>query len=141
VVGPGVPKGQKLSQDVYLQDIMASSLEVAGIEKPSYVEFNSFMDLVKGKTDKGNYDAIYGAYVHWQRMIRKDGFKLLIFPEIDKVLLFDLENDPEEIDDLFGKPEYADKVKGLFKDLIELQKTMGDELDLTPIYKDVLSMK
>ena len=141
VVGPGVPKGQKLDQDVYLQDIMASSLEVAGIEKPSYVEFNSFMGLVKGKTEKGNYDAIYGAYVHWQRMIRKDGFKLLIFPEIDKVLLFDLENDPEEIDDLFGKPEYADKIKSLFKDLIELQNTMGDELDLITLYNEVLAMK
>ena len=141
VVGPDVPKGQKLSQDVYLQDIMASSLEVAGIKKPSYVEFNSFMDLVKGKTQKGNYDAIYGAYVHWQRMIRKDDFKLLIFPEIDKVLLFDLENDPEEIDDLFGKPEYTNKIKSLFKDLIELQKSMGDELDLTPLYNEVLAMK
>lgn len=141
VMGPDVPKGKKLSQDVYLQDIMASSLELAGIEKPSYVQFNSFMDLVKGKTETGNYDAVYGAYVKWQRMIRKDGFKLLVYPKMNKVLLFDLENDPEEINDLSGKPEHAEKVKNLFKDLLDLQKTMDDDLDLTPIYNDVLAMK
>ncbi|MDP4679865.1 MAG: sulfatase-like hydrolase/transferase, partial [Cyclobacteriaceae bacterium] len=141
VVGPGIPKGKKLDQDVYLQDIMASSLKLAGIEKPSYVEFNSFMDLVYGETQTGHYDAVYGAYVHWQRMIRKDGYKLLIFPEIKKVLLFDLENDPKEINDLSANPQFAEKAKTLFKDLIELQKTMGDDLDLNPIYDDLISLK
>lgn len=134
VVGPDVPKGQKLSQDVYLQDIMASSLELAGIQKPSYVGFNSFMDIVKGQKTESHYDAVYGAYVNFQRMIRKDGFKLLVFPKISKVQLFDLKNDPNEITDLSENPEYQEKVRTLFKDLMELQNSMGDELKLDEIY-------
>ena len=137
VVGPDIPKGKRLDQDVYLQDIMATSLELAGIEKPSYVEFNSFKDIIDGKNQKGHYDAVYGAYVNFQRMIRKDGFKLLVYPKINKVLLFDLKNDPEEMNDLAEKAEYADKIKGMFKELIDLQKTMGDELNLNEIYQQL----
>ena len=42
---------------------MATSLELAGIEKPDYVEFNSFLDLAKGNTETSAYKGIYGAYV------------------------------------------------------------------------------
>ncbi|MEQ6120372.1 sulfatase-like hydrolase/transferase [Reichenbachiella sp. MALMAid0571] len=137
VAGPDIPKGKRLDQDVYLQDIMATSLELAGIEKPNYVEFNSFKDIIDGQYQKSHYDAIYGAYVNFQRMIRKDGFKLIVYPKINKVLLFDLKNDPEEMNDLAENEEYADKVKSLFKDLIDLQKTMGDELNLNEIYQQL----
>tara|TARA_R110002033_G_scaffold5091_1_gene22739 strand:- start:31 stop:456 length:426 start_codon:yes stop_codon:yes gene_type:complete len=134
VVGPGIPKGKTLDQDVYLQDIMATSLELAGVEKPKYVEFNSFMDIVNGERTESHYNGIYGAYIDVQRMIRKDGFKLLIYPKIDKVLLFDMENDPNEMKDLSESPEYKEKVKTLFADLLELQKTMEDKLDLNDLY-------
>jgi arylsulfatase A-like enzyme len=69
-----------------------------------------------------------------QRMIRKDGFKLLIYPKIDKVLLFDMEKDPNEMNNLADDLEYKDKIKSLFSDLLELQKTMDDELDLSGLY-------
>jgi arylsulfatase A-like enzyme len=35
LVGPGVPAGEKRDASVYLQDIMATSLELAGAERPS----------------------------------------------------------------------------------------------------------
>lgn len=63
----------------------------------------------------------------------------MVYPKIDKILLFDLENDPEEITDLAGNPEYSGKVNTLFKDLLELQKSMGDELDLTPLYNEMIN--
>ena len=133
VAGPDVPEGQRLDQDVYLQDIMATTLDLAGVEKPDYVDFNSFMDIVKGERETSHYPAIYGAYVDFQRMIRKDGFKLLVYPKLNKVLLFDLVNDPEEMKNLADHPEYAEKVDTLFDELLELQKTMGDDLDLTQV--------
>lgn len=70
-------------------------------------------------------------------MIRKDGFKLLVYPKINKVLLFDLKNDPEEMNDLAEKAEHAGKVKSMFMELIDLQKTMGDELNLDEIYQQL----
>lgn len=138
VMGPNIPKGKRLGQDVYLQDIMATSLELAGVEKPSYVQFNSFMDIINGQNAEGHYDAVYGAYVDYQRMIRKEGFKLLVYPKISKVLLFDMDKDPHEMNDLAGDPEYGDKVRSLFNDLIELQGAMGDKLELGSTYNAVL---
>ena len=134
VMGPGIPKGKRLDQDVYLQDIMATSLELAGVEKPDYVEFNSFMDIIEGERRESHYNGVYGAYMDVQRMIRKDGFKLIIYPKIDKLLLFDMERDPNEMNDLADSAEYREKVKMLFGDLLELQKTMGDRLDLSNLY-------
>jgi len=138
VVGPNIPKGKLLNQDVYLQDIMATTLELAGVEKPDYVQFNSFIDIIEGERKESHYNGVYGAYVDVQRMIRKNDFKLLIYPKIEKVLLFDLKNDPNEMNDLANRPQYAEKVKTLFADLLELQKTMDDKLSLQEIYEKIM---
>ncbi len=136
MVGPNIPRDAKVKTDVYIQDIMATTLEVAGVEKPSYVDFNSFLDIAKGST-RTNYESIYGAYLDVQRMIRKDGYKLLVYPEINKVLLFDLKKDPEEIVDISKEPNYKEKVKTLFQDLILLQQETQDSLDLTRIFENL----
>ncbi|MFT6996215.1 MAG: arylsulfatase A-like enzyme, partial [Maribacter sp.] len=138
VMGPDVPKGQRITQDIYLQDIMATSLDLADVKKPDYVQFKSFKGLLSGKNTKGNYNGVYGAYMNLQRMIRKDGFKLLVYPKIDKVLLFDMKQDPNEINDLATQPQYKENVSTLFKDLMELQKTMNDSLDLQSTYEKVV---
>jgi len=131
-MGPNIPKDKKVNNDIYLQDIMATSLELAAIDKPDYVDFNSFLDQAKGTTTEGNYQEIYGAYIKFQRMIRKDGFKLIVYPRLNQLLLFDLTEDPEEMNDL--SEANPAKVQALFKDLIALQKDMKDELDLQPFY-------
>lgn len=138
ITGPDIPKGKKVDADIYLQDAMATSLELAGVEKPDYVFFNSVIDLAKGNKTESNYDAIYNGYIDYQRMIRKDGFKLLVYPKLGKILLFDLENDPEEMNDLAALPEYQEKVKTLFSDLLNLQKQMNDPLDISEVRKKAI---
>ncbi len=137
VIGPDIPKNKKVDADVYLQDIMATTLELAGIEKPDYVEFSSLLSLAKGTQTKSNYNAIYGCYTKTQRMIRKDGFKLIAYPEANKVLLFDMLKDPQEINNLASKDEFSNKKKQLFDELITLQTEMDDELDLNPLYNAI----
>ncbi|MCG8318129.1 MAG: sulfatase-like hydrolase/transferase [Cytophagales bacterium] len=137
MTGPDIPKGKKLDTDVYLQDIMATSLELAGVKKPGYVEFNSFLGLAKGLSDKSHYKAIYGGYIDLQRMIRKDGYKLVLYPRAKKQLLFDLNNDPDEMQNLADNPDYQSKVEELFNSLIELQKQMNDTLDLKSYYASI----
>jgi arylsulfatase A-like enzyme len=135
IVGPNVPKGNQVDADIYLQDAMATSLDLAGVDKPDYVYFNSIMDLVDGKRKNSNYDAIYGGYVNTQRMIRKDGFKLMVYPKLNKVLLFDMVNDPDEMNDLGDKPEHQERIDTLFTALVSLQKELNDPLDISQIHE------
>lgn len=139
IMGPDIPKGKKVDADIYLQDAMATTLELAGIEKPDYVFFNSILDLVRGDRTSSHYDAIYGAYVDLQRMVRKDGFKLIVYPKLDKVLLFDMENDPEELHDLSENEEHQEKVVTMFQALLQKQHEMGDQLDLAELYGKITS--
>ncbi|KGK30969.1 sulfatase-like hydrolase/transferase [Cellulophaga sp. E6(2014)] len=131
ILGPDIPKNKKTNVDVYFQDAMATSLDLAGIDKPKYIEYNSFLNIAKEKESKSSYDAIYGAYLDVQRMIRKNGYKLMVYPKIKKILLFDLKNDPEEMNDISKLPEEQKRIKTLFLDLQKLQKEMDDPLDIS----------
>ncbi len=130
MAGPGIPAGKKVEADVYLQDIMATSLELAEIPKPTYVNFHSLLPLALGETTEGPYPEIYGCYVDSQRMIRKDGYKLIVYPKIGKVRLYHVAEDPEEMRDLAGDEAQRERVKGLLQDLRQLQEKMGDELEI-----------
>lgn len=137
VMGPNIPKNKKIDADVYLQDIMASALDLAGIEKPHSVEFKSLIPLIKGEVSS-NYDAIYGCYEFRQRMIRKDGYKLIVYPRVPVVRLFNLKNDPFEKKDLAAIEGYQKKKKELFNDLVALQQQMGDTLNLKDVFPELV---
>ena len=135
VSGPDIPRNKCIIHPVYYQDIMASSLELAEIPKPKSVAFKSFLSLIKGNEASSSYpEGIYGAYMDSQRMIRKDEYKLVIYPKIKKILLFDLKNDPLEQYDISNEFQYKNTVKNLFQSLILLQQKYNDSLDLNYIF-------
>ena len=135
VNGPGIPAGRKNDTPVYLQDIMPTTLELAGARKPDHVQFNSLMPLIDGRR-KTTYDAIYGGYLKSQRMITAGGYKLLLYPNYKKVLLFNLKEDPLEMTDLAERPEHKPLIRKLIARLAGLQKETGDTLDLKEFYPD-----
>ncbi len=139
MTGPGLPAGKQVTAPVYLQDVMATSLELAGLEKPEHVEFNSLMPLAKGDTTQGSYDAIYGCYFSVQRMIRTERYKMIIYPAANRVRLFDLAEDPYEMTDLAEKKEqYADLLKSLLGRLIELQQELNDPIEVTTAFENFM---
>jgi arylsulfatase A-like enzyme len=110
------------------------------MEDLSDIEFHSLLAQSKGQQLKGSYEkGVYGAYMHFQRMIRKDDMKLLVYPEANKLLLFDLKNDPLETKDLSMKEDKRKLVTSLFKDLQDLQVDLGDTLDLSPVLESFKS--
>ena len=87
ITGPVLPEGKRFDTPVYLQDIMPSTLELAGVEIPEHVQFKSLMPLLAGKKKK-NYETIYGGFKYLQRMVRKDNFNLLWYPKAEKLVKF-----------------------------------------------------
>jgi len=68
-----------------------TSLDIAAGNKEG-IDFKSLIPLINDES-KEHYNSIYGAYMNLQRMITKDGFKLLYYPKANVYLLFDLEKD------------------------------------------------
>jgi len=59
----------------------------------------------------------------------------MLFPVNKRIELYDLKNDPYEIENLAEESKYKEKAKNLFEDLILLQKDVGDTLNLRRLFK------
>ncbi|MEN3944023.1 sulfatase-like hydrolase/transferase [Prosthecobacter sp. SYSU 5D2] len=135
VKGPGVQPG-KVGAPIYLQDVMATSLDLAG-GKPQDVEFKSLLPLIRDGSSAPTAAPVYGAYLNLQRAIIADGWKLIAYPVAKKLRLYHVTEDPDELHDLAGQAEQKERVKTLFKQLRDLQKKMEDPLDLTAVFPEL----
>ena len=129
IAGPGIEPNQQFNMPIYLQDAMATTLDLAKIAKPDYVQFKSVMPLIEG-SEKVQYPLVYGKYTHTQRMIQDGDFKLIVYPTIKVSRLYNTAKDPLEMKDLAINPEYAAKIQELTSKLKKLMKEMGDDMDL-----------
>lgn len=125
ICGPGLVAGKKVDEMVYMQSLFATTCELSGIKIPESIDFGSLKNLMCNKNAKGE-EYIFGAYRSFQRMIRSKDYKLIVYPHINKIQLFDLKNDPNEKIDLANKQEYSKIKKQLYKELIVRQKDLGD---------------
>ena len=129
-VGPTVKPNHKISASIYLQDVMATTLDLAGIPKPATTEFNSLLPLIRGETTKSNYPSIYGAYLKLQRCVISDNWKLIVYPTVGVMRLYDLKNDPLELNDVSSDPSQTGRKKELMLKLKSIQVQLGDSLKL-----------
>ncbi len=133
VVGPNIPKNHKIDTDIYLQDVVPTTLELAGVDDLKGIDFKSVLPLIKNNK-KEQYDAIYGTFNimsknnngYYQRMIRKDGWKLIYYPKIDTYRLYNIAKDPNELVDLAKESKYKRKLAKLKKQLVKLGKKNED---------------
>jgi arylsulfatase A-like enzyme len=139
VVGPDIPQNEQREALVYLQDIMATTLDLADVAKPEYVEFNSLLPLIKDAKKASVYESIYGCYLaDHQRMIRVGDMKLIVYPRAKRLRLYNLKADPMELDDLSGSPQHWKTIRTLFKQLVQLQKDMDDKLELKDYFPEMI---
>jgi arylsulfatase A-like enzyme len=125
ISGPNFPKGKIISSPVYMQDIMPTTLELANIPIPDDVAFKSLIPVIKGKE---SYSSIYGAYKDKQRMIRKDNFKLVWYPDSETYLMFDLNEDPYEMNNLMDKKNKKPIFEELKRELYNQQLKLNDPM-------------
>jgi choline-sulfatase len=130
VAGPDVPAGKKVDAPVYLQDVMPTLLELAGVPAGEEVDFQDLRPLWKGGGKRR--DAVIGAYRDLQRMIERDGKKLILYPRAGVARLYDLKADPDEQHDLMDTADGGRIAAALFRRLVEIQRETGDPLDLRP---------
>jgi len=135
VSGPGIDADKLRDQQVYLQDVMPTIIELAGGTIPPSVEFNSLLPMIKKAGESSSYDAIYGCYMNLQRMVRTEEYKLIVYPKVPVLRLYDIKSDPQEMNDLASNPEYQEVLEELKVILVDQQLKLDDPLDLTEILK------
>ncbi|QDU61620.1 Arylsulfatase [Planctomycetes bacterium Pan216] len=125
VRGPGIPKGERRDAQVYLRDIYPTCCELTGAAIPASVNGRSFAAVFADK-EKEIHPHVFGYFRDAQRMIRDDRWKLIHYPKIDRVQLFDLVHDPNELRDLSDDPRHAKTRARLKAQLHEWQHQVKD---------------
>lgn len=69
-------------------------------------------------------------YLEVQRAVRDDRWKLIAYPKIGHLQLFDLQNDPHETTNVIDRPQSAELVPRLMKLMKQWQARVGDTLEL-----------
>ena len=127
--GAGVPKGSSDAL-VYLYDIYPTLCGLTGLPIPDEVEGKSLAKVIHGKQAKVR-DHLFTAYMDDQRTIRDDRWKLFYRSKEDRAALYDLKNDPHELNDLAAKPENKDRITKLKVELAKAQQLYGDTPEVT----------
>lgn len=128
LAGPGVPAGKRFDAQSALRDLFPTVCEMAGVKVPDSVQGKSLLPVLAGKKAEV-HDAAYGYFTDTQRMIRTpDGWKLIRYPKAGRTQLFHVAADPDELEDLAGKPAHQDRQKPLTASLNSWLRERGDAL-------------
>ena len=93
VQGPGIPKGKQVEAPIYLQGVMATRCPCR-IGQTQARGIQDILPLARGETKKSPYNEIYGAYLSAQRSITVKNLKLIVYPDVPIMRVYDLAKDP-----------------------------------------------
>ena len=124
VVGPGVPAGRSTGALTYLHDLFPTIVDLTRAALPEGVEGLSLQPV--WRQDGHTRDTLFLAYTDTQRAVRDERWKLIVYPALGHLQLFDLTADPHEITNLAGRPEHAREVARLRMVMRTWQSRLGD---------------
>jgi len=127
ISGPGIPKGQRQDAFCYLLDIYPTVCDLTGLPKPGSVEGKSLVSIIHGQETKVR-DTLFFAYRDFQRGVRDERYKLIEYMVNGKrtTQLFDLKLDDFEVNNVADRPEYAEHLRRLRKELLRWKEELGD---------------
>ena len=115
-------------------DIAPTLLEAAGLKAPSYMDGMSFLPQLESKRPGTWRTGLLYEY-YWERnfpqtptmhALRGDQYKYIHYNGIwDTDELYDLKNDPLEVNNLIRSSEYQDVVKQMNQQLFDIMKSTG----------------
>jgi arylsulfatase A-like enzyme len=124
--GPGISGGRRSDAMCYLLDIFPTLGALAGVEPPEGNEGQSLTPVLQAKAST-HRDSVFTAYIKVQRAITDGRWKLIIYPQINKTQLFDLDTDPHETRDLAADAGHSAELRRLTALLKNSQQRFGDD--------------
>ncbi len=130
----GALRGARCEEMVHLHDLMPTLLEAARIEPPENLDGRSLLPLLRGHLPDDWYTECFCEYhgselgLYSQRMVVTKTHKL-VFNIPDRNELYDLQNDPHELNNVYDDPAYAEVRRELAERLIAWLEGTGDMMD------------
>jgi arylsulfatase A-like enzyme len=132
---PRLIKAGSLSEKMAINvDWAPTILDLAGVAVPKGMHGRSLVPILKGEPVEWRKDWYYHYYewpdahkVRPHRGVRTETHKLIhYYEEPQEYELYDLVKDPQERENLHGKPEHAELVRKLLARTAELSKELGE---------------
>ena len=116
-------------------DYAQTFLEAAGVEQPEDMQGASLVSLMKGEEPEDWREAVYYHYYEYPSVhqvprhngIRTERYKLIQFYEFGEWEFYDLQEDPDELTNLFGNSEYETKIAEMKEELEALRVRYDDQ--------------
>ena len=133
-----IPAGSQVNELIQNLDYAPTFLDYANVKIPEDMQGESFRKIVSNETEEWR-DAIYYTYYEYPSVhmvkrhygIRTDRYKLIHFYyDIDEWELFDLKNDPNEMNNIYDDPKYSKIKEQMHKKLSELRVKYGDSKEM-----------
>ncbi len=137
-----LPEGLKAQGDIpqLVQNIdyAPTFLELAGADIPEDIHGESLVPLLRGEAPQEWRKSLYYHFYEYpaEHMVKRhygvrtERYKLIHFyNDIDVWELYDLQNDPNEMNNLFGLPGYDEVIAELKQELARLQSLYNDPIE------------
>jgi arylsulfatase A-like enzyme len=126
--GPGISTGKRLATQCYLRDLFPTLCDLVGIDGPGEaIDGRSLQPAIKGEKSE-IHPFVVGYFRRFQRMIRYSGWKYIEYPAADRIQLFHLSEDPDELHDLSNDPNHSKTRVGMASTLHRWMKANRDPL-------------
>jgi len=144
---PGVIKPGSSSDAMVMNlDIAPTVLDAAMVKVPETMQGISMLPVLNGKADKGREVLYYHYYEVGEHNvsphfgIKTDRYKIIRFyDQVESWELFDLEKDPKEMYNVYGKEQYQDVQEKMKARLLETLKKYEDSEAEEIFHQDVSS--
>ncbi len=117
VSGPGMPRGDSRTASVFIADIFPTILDLLNIEIPGSCTTQSFAGTIYD--EKPHRDNMHFRYKNYIAGLKRGGYKLIryMLPEGERLSLFNLAEDPFEVNDLSRDSAYSDVIKTMLNEI------------------------
>lgn len=144
-VGPDIPRGKSSTAFTYLFDVFPTICDLLNIQPPQDLDGQSLKPIWEGRKEKIR-DSVFLPFLQIQRSVRDERWKLICYPKISYMELFDLKNDPYEKNNLIFNPEYEVHKNRLLALMKQWQEKCGDKLQIPeevkkPVKPDLSKIK
>jgi arylsulfatase A-like enzyme len=132
LAGPGIPRRKSTVAFTYLHDLFPTLCDLLALPPPPGLEGESLRPLWEGRRERVR-ESVFLPFLDLQRAVRDERWKLIAYPKIGHLQLFDLHADPHETTNLIDRPEHAAHITRLRNLMRQWQAQVGDTLEIPTV--------